>query len=84
MTPQHANLRSLVSPDGALILDLEHDRMVRLNETGGKIWLELQCGKRVEEIAEAIAAETGEDFGRVLREVRDFCVLLDSLLDGSH
>lgn len=77
-----SKLRSLVSSDGALILDLKQDRMIRLNQTGGQVWIELQRGRRVEEIADAIAAETGEEVALVRRDIQEFCLLLDSLLGG--
>jgi len=82
MSPHLSNLRSLISADGALILDLARDRMTRLNQTGGQIWLELQRGKRVEEIAVSIAIETGEDLAVVRRDIEEFCLLLASLLGG--
>ena len=56
--------------------------MTRLNQTGGQIWLELQRGKRVEEIAVSIAIETGEDLAVVRRDIEEFCLLLASLLGG--
>ena len=84
MAPPPANLRSLASPDGALILDLEQNRMIRLNRAGGQVWLQLERGRTIDEIAQTIAEETGEDATVVLRDVRDFCLLLDSLLETSR
>ena len=82
MAPIPSKLRSLVSSDGALILDLKQDRMIRLNQTGGQVWIQLQRGRRVEEIADAIAAETGEEVALVRRDIQEFCLLLNSLLGG--
>jgi Coenzyme PQQ synthesis protein D (PqqD) len=80
MAARFSMIRSVTSPDGALILDVERDRMIRLNYTASRIWLSLQKGAAIEEIAREIAAETGADFNVVCQDVRDFCLQLSSLL----
>jgi hypothetical protein len=84
MAALRSKIRSLVSPDGALILDIEQDRMIRLNQTGGEVWMGLQRGKHVDEIAREMAASTGADFDLVRRDVQDFCLLLRSLLERTR
>jgi Coenzyme PQQ synthesis protein D (PqqD) len=80
MIAYRSMIRSIVSPDGALILDIEQDRMIRLNRSGGQIWISLQAGTGLEEIARQIAAQTGADFDTVRRDVHDFYLQLNSLL----
>jgi hypothetical protein len=65
-------LRSVVDPDGTLILDIEHDTIVTLNSTGGFVWDRLQQGKLVDDIVCELAAETGADVAAVDRDVRSF------------
>jgi hypothetical protein len=66
------HLRSVMDPDGALILDIEHDAIVTLNSTGGYVWDRLLQGKLVDDIVFELAAETGADIALVDRDVRSF------------
>ena len=66
------HLRSVIGPDGALILDIEHDAIVTLNSTGGYVWDRLRQGKLLDDIVCELAAETGADTTVVDRDVRSF------------
>jgi hypothetical protein len=65
-------LRSRVSPVGALILYPSADEVITLNSSGGYIWARLQEGKTVEEIVAALAKETGQDPSVVGNDVHEF------------
>ena len=51
------HIRAVVSPDGAVILDIEHDTITTLNTTGGYIWTELQAGKTISETIHDLACK---------------------------
>ena len=72
MVPQTPNLKAIVSEDGAVILDIEHDSMSTLNPTGAYVWQGLQRGEIIETIIANLARETGEDDLLVERDVREF------------
>jgi Coenzyme PQQ synthesis protein D (PqqD) len=65
-------LRSRVTPDGAMILDISADEVITLNATGGYIWARLEEGKTVDQIIENLATETGHDPVIVAKDVRGF------------
>jgi Coenzyme PQQ synthesis protein D (PqqD) len=68
----HSRLRSLVTPDGAIILDAKENRVITLNTAGGYIWRRLQDGKSVESIVCDLIRETGADTATVERDVHEF------------
>ena len=72
------HLRSIIDRDGAVILDVEHDAMLRLNSTGGYVWQKLQQGKLIDEIVSDLAEDTGVDLAIVDRDVRAFFEALQS------
>lgn len=65
-------LRSLVTTDGAMILDIEADEMTTLNPTGGYVWARLQEGKTVEDIVASLTKETGQNPVVVAADVKEF------------
>ena len=72
MVSRSSNLRAIVSPDGAAILDIEHDSISTLNPTGAYVWQGLQRRESVETIIANLARDTGEDPLLVEGDVRDF------------
>jgi len=66
------DLRSRVTNEGAMILDISADEVITLNSTGGYIWARLQEGKTVDQIVASLAAETGHDAVAVAKDVREF------------
>jgi len=72
------HLRSVVDQDGAVILDVQHDRMLTLNSTGAYIWQRLQQGKLIDEIIRELAQDSGVDVNVVNRDVHDFLEQLKS------
>jgi hypothetical protein len=67
-----SDLRSLVTPEGAMILDIAADEMTTLNATGGYVWARLREGKTVEQIVADLARETGQDPTVVIGDVQEF------------
>jgi hypothetical protein len=72
MVSQTPNLKTIVSEDGAVILDIERDSMSTLNPTGAYVWKGLQRGETIETIIANLARETGEDSLVVEPDVREF------------
>jgi hypothetical protein len=65
-------LHSTIDADGAAILDIERNRLVSLNATGGYVWERLKRGRTIDEIIQELAHDTGMDRGIVERDVRAF------------
>lgn len=65
-------LRSLVTPEGAMILDISADELTTLNFTGGYVWARLKEGKNVDQIIAELAKETGHDPASVANDVHEF------------
>lgn len=72
MTPLPPHLKAIVSKDGAVILDIEHDSMSTLNPTGAYVWQGLEQGVSIETIIANLSRDTGEDCLLVERDVRRF------------
>lgn len=69
-------LRSRVTPDGAMILNISADEVITLNATGGYIWARLEEGIAIDEIVARLAAETGHDAVVVATDVHEFLAQL--------
>jgi len=78
MAPVPSHLRSVVDHDGAVILDISKDRFFSLNPIGENIWSRLLNGQGIDEIARALAEETGTELGVVMADVNEFCADLKS------
>jgi hypothetical protein len=72
MASRSSNLRAIVSPDGAAILDIEHDSISTLNPTGAYVWQGLERGESIETVIASLARDTSEDPLLVEHDVRDF------------
>jgi Coenzyme PQQ synthesis protein D (PqqD) len=72
------HLRSVVTPDGAVILDMDQNVITTLNTTGGYVWQRLQQGKPIDEIVCDLSHETGVDPARVALDVQAFLDQLTS------
>jgi hypothetical protein len=72
MSSTNSQVRSLVTPDGAMILNIASDQIITLNSMGGYIWARLQEGKSVDEIISNLAKETGHDPAVVANDVHEF------------
>lgn len=67
-----SDLRSLVTADGAMILDIAADELTTLNSTGGYVWARLREGKTVDEIVADLARESGQDPTAIATDVNEF------------
>jgi hypothetical protein len=72
MSSTNSQLRSLVTPDGAMILNITPDQIVTLNSMGGYVWARFQEGKSVDEIISNLAKETGHDPVVIANDVHEF------------
>jgi Coenzyme PQQ synthesis protein D (PqqD) len=72
MFSTNSQIRSLVTPEGAMILNIASDQMITLNSMGGYVWARLQEGKSVEEIISNLAKETGHDPAVITNDVHEF------------
>jgi hypothetical protein len=83
MTLIPAHLRTVVSQDGAAILDVSRNRIVTLNSTGGFVWERLQKGSSPQQIVDELVKESSGDASvvelgvfRFLERLRSECLLL--------
>jgi hypothetical protein len=67
-----SELRSLVTPEGATILDISKDELTTLNSTGGYVWMRLRKGDEVEKIVADLAEETSQDPSAIRDDVHEF------------
>ena len=72
MVTMPAHLRSIVDHDGALILDIKRDQFFSMNPVGAYVWAHIQNGEELDQIARALAEETGTDLTRVIADIDDF------------
>lgn len=73
-----AHLRSIVDHDGAVILDIKRDQFFSMNPVGAYIWTCLLKGEGLDQIAKALAEETGTEISVVVADVNDFVADLKS------
>jgi hypothetical protein len=67
-----SELRSLVTAEGAMILDIEADEITTINSTAGYIWERLRNGDQVSEIVADLARDTGQDVSTIAGDVNEF------------
>jgi hypothetical protein len=73
------------SEDGAFLLDIEHDRIHKLNRSGTEIWHLLSQGHGELQIVHLIAQKYGADPSQVAADVRSLVAKISSLqLSPSH
>jgi hypothetical protein len=65
------HVRSVIDPDGAVLLDLVRGKYYSLNGTGAQIWQKLEAGLGVAEI-EAELGSGGAPAEQVRDDVREF------------
>lgn len=72
MVVMPAHIRSIADHDGTVILDIKRDQFFSLNPVGSYIWERLFKGEGLEQIAKALAEETGAEISIVIADVNDF------------
>ncbi len=68
--PSH--VRSVIDPDGAILLDVKHGKYFSLNAVAGEIWLKLEAGVPIPAIAADIAGTYGVPTETVQQDLREF------------
>jgi hypothetical protein len=76
----HPRLRSLITPDGAIILDPKQNLVISVDAIGAYVWGRLQDGQAVHTIIKDLAHETGTEVVTVERDVYEFV----EALNGKH
>lgn len=71
------SLRTLVTDDGAAILNTQSGQITTLNSTGAYIWRALERGQDIPTITELLARETGEDLSVVEQGISLFLAQLN-------
>ena len=66
------HVRSTHSQDGAVVLDILHGQMFRLNVVGARILELLKQGMTEAQIADAISRDSGAPLEIVATDLRDF------------
>jgi len=72
MSAVKSDLRSLVTAEGAMILDVAADELTTLNATGGYVWARLREGETIDQIVRDLAADTGEETAVIAADVQEF------------
>ena len=67
-----AHVRSNVSNDGLILLDIATGQIFSANLVGARIWSGLERGLTVPEIVQVLVAETGADAATIERDTSDF------------
>jgi len=60
-----------ITTDGGVVLDLKHDRLLKLNAVGTEMWTMLSRGMSESQVVEKIAHQYGVDLSRVGKDLRD-------------
>lgn len=77
MRDDRKSLRTLVTEDGAAILNRRSGQITTLNSTGAYIWQALEQGQDLPTITGLLARETGENPSVVAQGVATFLAQLD-------
>jgi hypothetical protein len=67
-----STIRSTVTPDGAVLLDLRRGQMFCVNGIGSKILELLSTGSDEEQMAAQVSAADGVDINQVRADVHEF------------
>ena len=78
MVHLESQLRTVVNPDGAAILDIPRNQITTLNSTGGFVWERLQRGFSIEQVIQDLSVEANADPTIVERDVNAFLAQLRS------
>jgi hypothetical protein len=68
--PTH--VRSIIDPDGAVLLDLKQGQYYSLNGIGADVWTKLQAGMSADRIVSTLGEETNAPAESVEADVRRF------------
>lgn len=68
----HPHVRSVLDPDGAVLLDLRQGRYYSLNGVGAEIWSQIESGRTVPEIESHLVDALGAPADAVGADVAAF------------
>jgi hypothetical protein len=71
------NLSSMASEDGCVVLDIQHDRILKLNPVGAEVWKLLGAGETESQIVRKIAQKYEVNEQRVSEDVRALVVKIE-------
>lgn len=66
------HVRSVIDPDGAVILDLRRGKYYSLNGVGAEIWLQIEAGRSAAEIEGHLVRQLGAPAADARRDTADF------------
>jgi hypothetical protein len=72
-------LQLVVSEDGSVLLDIEHDRILQLNSVGTEMWKLLSAGETESEIVRKISQQYQVNEVRVAEDLRGLLKRIDEL-----
>ncbi len=65
-------VRSVISRDGAVLLDVRRGTITTFNPTGAFVWQELERGQALDDILLSLSELTGQDRLTIEQDVHDF------------
>ncbi len=80
------HVRSTITQDGAVLMDIRGGQMLTLNLTGSMIWQHLADGQSPEQIAETLSPRFGISREQALEDIHEFLGQLEAqrLIDPSE
>src|SRR5260370_42571645 len=72
------HVRTTITQDGAVLMNIRGGQMITLNPTGSIIWQQLAEGRSPEQIAERLASEFGIPREQASADVREFLEQLEA------
>lgn len=72
------DVRTTITPDGAVLMNIKGGHMITLNPTGAIIWQQLSEGRLPEQIAKHLSSEFGIPEEQALADVNEFLEQLEA------
>jgi hypothetical protein len=72
------HVRTTITLEGAVLMNIKGGQMVTLNPTGSIIWQQLNDGRSAEEIAKKLASEFGIGRDQAFADVNEFIEQLET------
>jgi len=72
------HVRTTITQDGAVLMNIRGGHMITLNPTGSIIWQQLADGRSPEQIADSLSSEFGIPREQALADVNEFLEQLEA------
>jgi hypothetical protein len=72
------HVRTTITQDGAVLMNIKAGHMITLNLTGSMIWQQLADGRSAEQIADTLSPQFGISREQALADVKEFLEQLES------